>query len=217
MRSMVDEHFGFVERTLRKAGVPPAELDDQVQRTFITVARRIADVRLGAERSFLFQVAMNMAAHARRDIARRREVLPGEPAPDRIEALATPEYLTQRKQLRWHLDRIVAGMEESMRTVFTLHAFEGMDLVQIAALLGVPRGTAASRLRRARAHIREHVTAIELVDELGAGAGAAIEGPPLLRSERKTTALRRALLDTGTSLPASASTSAKTRAVLGLA
>ena len=54
--------------------MPPSELDDEVQRTFITVARRIADVRAGAERSFLFQVAINMAAHARRDLARRREV-----------------------------------------------------------------------------------------------------------------------------------------------
>src|SRR5262245_38007106 len=123
---MVDEHLDFVERTLRKAGVPPAELDDQVQRTFITVARRIADVRVGAERSFLFQVALNMAAHARRDLARRREVMPGEVTPDRIEAIDTPEYLTQRKQLRKHLDRIVAGMDEAMRTVFILHSFEGM-------------------------------------------------------------------------------------------
>jgi hypothetical protein len=55
MRLLVDEHYGFVERTLRKAGVPPSELDDEVQRTFITLARRIADVRLGAERSFYFR------------------------------------------------------------------------------------------------------------------------------------------------------------------
>lgn len=216
MRSVVDEHFGFVERTLRKAGVPPSELDDQVQRTFITVARRIGDVRLGAERSFLFQVALNTAAHARRDLARRREVLPGDDTPDPIESLATPEYLTERKQLRRHLDEIIAGMAETLRTVFTLHSFEGMDVAEIASLLGVPRGTAASRLRRARAHIREHVTAIELVDELGATGVAPIE-PPLLRSEKKTSALRRALLETGGSLPVSASTSAKTLAVLGLA
>lgn len=217
MRLLVDEHYGFVERTLRKAGVPPSELDDEVQRTFITLARRIADVRLGAERSFLFQVAINTAAHARRDLARRREVLPGDLTPERIEALATPEYLTQRKQLRGHLDEIVADMDESLRTVFTLHSFEGMDLVEIAALLGLPRGTAASRLRRARTYIREHARAVEIVDELGAPGAGQIEGPPLLRRDKKPTALRRALLETGISLPASTSASAKTRAVLGLA
>jgi len=217
MRSLVDEHYGFVARTLRKAGVPPSELDDEVQGTFITLARRIADVRLGAERSFLFQVAINTAAHARRDLARRREVLPGDLTPERIEALATPEYLTQRRQLRRHLDRIVDSMDESLRVVFTLNAFEGMDLAEIATVLGLPRGTAASRLRRARAYIREHVTAIEIADELGAPGAGEIEGPPLLRREKKPTALRRALLDTGVSVPASASASAKTLAVLGLA
>ena len=217
IRWMVDEHFDFVARTLRKAGVPPSELDDEVQRTFITVARRIDDVDLGAERSFLFQVAVNTAAHARRDLARRREVLPGDLTPERIEALATPEYLTQRRQLRRHLDGIVASMDESLRTVFTLNAFEGMDLAEIATLLGLPRGTAASRLRRARAYIREHVTAIEIADELGAPGAGEIEGPPLLRREKKPSALRRALLEIGVSVPASALTSAKTRAVLGLA
>lgn len=174
VRALVDEHLTFVERTLRKAGVPPAELDDEVQRTFITVARRIDDVRPGAERSFLFQVAVNMAAHARRDIARRREVLPGDMPAERVETTATPEFLTQRKQLRRVLEGIVADMDEPLRRVFVLNAFEGLDLPEIAARLRVPRGTAASRLRRARAHIRQHDAAIALASELGgvsAGAG----------------------------------------------
>src|SRR5262245_21755772 len=128
MRALVDEHFTFVGRTLRKAGVPLSELDDEVRRTFITVARRIDDVRPGAERSFLFQVAMNMAAHARRDIARRREVLPGDMPSERVEAIATPELLTQRKQLRKLLEGIVANMDEALREVFVLNAFDGLDL-----------------------------------------------------------------------------------------
>ena len=216
MRSLVDEHFGFVERTLRRAGVPPSELDDEVQRTFIAVARRIEDVRLGAERSFLFQVALNMAAHARRDIARRREVLPGDMPTERIEANVTPESLTQRKQLRKLLDAIVAQMDESLRKVFTLHEFDGLDLGEIAARLNVPRGTAASRLRRARAHLRQHVAAIELAGEIGATGASTAGGEPAPLRREKVSALGRARLDIGGSLPASAAASAKTLAVLGL-
>jgi RNA polymerase sigma-70 factor (ECF subfamily) len=217
IRAMVDEHIGFVERTLRKAGVPSSELDDEVQRTFITVARRIEDVRSGAERSFLFQVALNMAAHARRDIARRREVLPGDMPWERIEANVTPESLTARKQLRRLLDAIVDQMQESMRKVFTLHEFDGMDLPEIAARLGVPRGTAASRLRRARAYIRQQIEAIELADEIGAiGAGAAHGSEPVPLRREGASALGRALLQIGVSLPASAAQSTKTLAVLGI-
>src|SRR5580765_5500917 len=75
MRSMVDEHFRFVARTLRREGVPLSDLDDEIQRTFIIVAGKLGDVQHGAERSFLFRVAVNTAAHARRTLARRREVL----------------------------------------------------------------------------------------------------------------------------------------------
>jgi len=173
VRALVDEHFGFVERTLRRAGVPPSEVDDEVQRTFIAVARRIEDVRRGAERSFLFQVALNMAAHSRRDIARRREVLPGDIPWERIEATVTPEFLTQRKQLRGLLDGILSEMSESLRRVFMLYEFEGLDLPEIAARLGVPRGTAASRLRRARAHIRLHGAVLEIGVSVPAAAAAS--------------------------------------------
>ena len=213
---MIDEHNGFVARTLRKAGVPPSELDDEIQRTFIAVARRIDDVRQGAERSFVFQVALNMAAHARRDLARRREVLPGDMPPDRVESLATPEYLTQRKQLRTLLDGIVASMDEALRVVFILHTFEGMDQAHIAARLGVPRGTVSSRLRRARAQIRQHVAAVEIAADLGAPEAAHLPEPAPLRRE-KASALGRALLDIGASLRSPAAICVRTLAVLGLA
>ena len=47
------------------------------------------------ERKFLLGVAVNMAKHARRSLARRREVLIGQ-LPDRAEPLGTPEHLVER-------------------------------------------------------------------------------------------------------------------------
>ena len=70
LRTMVDEHLKTVARTLRRAGVPSSDLDDEIQRTFIVAAKRIDDIQVGAERSFLIQVAQNLAWHARRKIAR---------------------------------------------------------------------------------------------------------------------------------------------------
>jgi RNA polymerase sigma-70 factor (ECF subfamily) len=160
LRAMVDEHIEFVARVLRNAGTPQAEIDDQVQRTFIVAARRLDDVRLGAEKSFLFRIALNLAAHMRRTLARRREV-PGEQAPERVEALATPEHLTDRKRMRELLDRVLDQMDGSLRDVFVLHEFEELNMSEIAGVLGIPRGTVASRLRRARADFRERVGALE--------------------------------------------------------
>ena len=160
LRSMVDQHVNFVARVLRNAGTPDAEIDDEVQRTFITAARRLDDVRPGAEKGFLFKIALNLAAHARRTMARRREVL-AEEAPERIDTLATPEALTDQKRMRQLLDGVLDKMDESLRVVFVLYEFEEMNMSEIADVLEIPRGTVASRLRRARGEFRERVGALE--------------------------------------------------------
>jgi RNA polymerase sigma-70 factor (ECF subfamily) len=215
IRSMVDEHVTFVSRTLRKAGVPPSELDDEVQRTFIIAARRLEDVELGAERGFLFQVAVNLASHTRRTLARRREVFTDQTI-ERIEAIATPEHLTDRKQLRMLLNDIVGSLHETLRAVFILHEFEEMKLGEIAARLRLPRGTVSSRLRRAREQIRQHVAAIELAADLETRGVQHIEEPPAMRRETAS-ALGRALLRAGGSTPMRmTSTHARTLAALGL-
>jgi len=215
IRAMVDEHVGFVARILTKGGVPTSDLDDEIQRTFIVVTRRLHDVELGAERSFLFQVAVNLASHARRKLARRREILDDEP-PERIEAHATPENLTDRKQMRKLLDEIVDGMDPALRAVFTLHEFEELNLSEISEVLALPRGTVASRLRRARAYIRKHIGAIELASDLGTEGARQIEKPELLRHDY-TSLLGCALLKTGTAVPRTRATHRKTLAALGLA
>jgi RNA polymerase sigma-70 factor (ECF subfamily) len=211
---MVDEHSQFVARKLRNAGVPESEVDDGVQRTFIAAARRLADVRPGSERKFLAQVAINMAWHTRRTLARRREVLSDEP-PDQIEELATPESLTDRKQMQKVLGQIVNSMHETVRPVFVLQEFEGMNLTDIATFLRVPRGTVASRLRRARAHFRSHVAAIELASDLGTKVGEHSGEPARLRRER-ISPLEQALLAVGRAAPASGLAHTRTLAVLGL-
>jgi RNA polymerase sigma-70 factor, ECF subfamily len=159
LRRMVDEHIDFVARVLRNAGTPVAEIDDEVQRTFITVARRLDDVRIGSEKSFLLQTALNVAAHARRTAARRREVSADE-APELVD-LSTPEQLADRKRARRLLDQVLDEMETDLRTVFVLYEFEELSMVEIAGVLAIPSGTVASRLRRARGQFKERVRALD--------------------------------------------------------
>jgi RNA polymerase sigma-70 factor, ECF subfamily len=214
MRRFVEDHLRLVTRTLRRAGVPPSDLDDEVQRTFVVAARRLDDVHLGAERSFVFQVALNVAAHSRRKMARRRELLLPE-GPERIEAMATPEYFAGRKQLQKRIDAIIASIPEPLRSTFMAFAFDEMDMNEIATHFHIPRGTVASRLRRARAFLREHVAMIELASDSGISGAGRMGQPELMRSE-ELSAIVRALLGAGTSAPVSAATRAKTLAALGL-
>jgi RNA polymerase sigma-70 factor, ECF subfamily len=98
LRAIVDEHLDLVARVLRNAGVTEAQLDDEIQRTLITVARRLDDIRPGAEKSFLIQIAVRVAAHARRTLARRKEV-DTEEVPEFVDVERCPEQLTDQKYL----------------------------------------------------------------------------------------------------------------------
>jgi RNA polymerase sigma-70 factor (ECF subfamily) len=208
LRALLDEHARFVARALRRAGVPRSEVDDQVQRTFITAAGRIDDMQQGAERSFLFQVAIHKAAHMRRTLMRRRETS-SDHLPERIEPVGSPEDLTQRKQMGALLEQAVGAMNESLRSVIVLYELEEMDTHEIAALLGVPRGTVASRLRRARAQLRRNLAAIELAWEFGITRDVGVEGPEPLSRERLGR-LAKALLSAGAATPTSVALRAQT-------
>jgi RNA polymerase sigma-70 factor (ECF subfamily) len=214
IRAMVDDNVDFVARMLRRAGVPPSDLDDEIQRTFMVAADRIDEVQVGAERSFLFQVARNLAWHRRRTLARRREVMDGN-LPDRYEWVATPEFLADQAQMQRLFEDIIGTLSETVREVFTLFEVEDMNLTEIAETLGLPRGTVASRLRRARAQFRQHVVAIELADAVSGPAIGRMAEPAPLRRER-IGALQRALLTAGASAQVSTSIRARTLSALGL-
>ena len=160
LRQLVDTHVGLVARMLRNAGTAEADIEDDVQRVFITMSNRLDDVRVGAEKSFLIQTALNMAAHSRRTMARRREILTDQP-PEVTDSIASPEDMAHRRQMRRTLDRILTEMDVDLRAVFTLFEFEEMTTAEIGSVLGIPDGTVASRLRRARADFRERVSGLE--------------------------------------------------------
>ncbi|MGC4000686.1 MAG: sigma-70 family RNA polymerase sigma factor [Anaeromyxobacter sp.] len=173
LRNIVGEHLDTVARVLRNAGVSESQLDDELQRTLITVARRLDDIRPGAEKSFLIQIALRVAAHARRTVARRREVTADELDADGLsvvdavgstERRPSPEHLTNQKRMRDALDRILESLEDDLREVFVLYEFEEMSMIEISGVLGIPQGTVASRLRRARATFRERVVELGLVE-----------------------------------------------------
>jgi RNA polymerase sigma-70 factor (ECF subfamily) len=146
---MVDEHFDFVWRSLRRLGVPETDVDDCAQQVFLVTSRKLADVEVASERAFLFGTAMRVAADARRARVRRREVHdedaaePRDPGPD-------PEQVAALRRARAVLDEVLDAMPMELRAPFVLFELEELPTAEIAAMLGVPAGTVASRLRRAR-------------------------------------------------------------------
>jgi RNA polymerase sigma-70 factor, ECF subfamily len=144
LRALVDAHLDTVWRALKRLGVPDAGADDATQEVFIVAARRLDEIEHGRERGYLLGIALRVAADARRALRRRDEVpldevgevaLAGsQPAAGAAEAALDQQRARQA---------LAAALE-----------IEELTAPEAAVALGIPVGTIASRVRRARDFIR---------------------------------------------------------------
>ena len=156
IEAMVHLHFDAVWRSLRRLGVPAGSLDDAAQQVFLVAARKLEAIEVGGEKPYLLGIAVRVASESRRSKARKREVS-AEEAGERIDPIPSPEELVDQKRARQLLDRVLLAMPMDLRAAFTMFEIEGMSAPEVASALGIPLGTAASRLRRAREQFRELV------------------------------------------------------------
>jgi len=160
VRRMVDEHFDFIWRLLRRLGLRDDQAEDSAQQVFLVASRKLASIEPASERSFLFGTALRVAADLRRTAAYRREVAHADPAAH-LTSDDRPDELLDRRRAREMLDRVLDAMDLDLRTVFVLFELEEMSTPDIAALLEIPVGTAASRLRRAREDFQDQVKRLQ--------------------------------------------------------
>jgi len=149
-RQMVDANFDFIWRSLRGLGVRPGAIDDAAQQVFWTASQKLSSVVVGSERAFLFATARGIAANARRAQQRNRELQGDEILEGHPDRGPDPEQIASTREVRRILDRILDGLAEDVREIFVLYELEGQTSSEISEILGIPMGTVASRLRRAR-------------------------------------------------------------------
>ena len=154
VRRAVDAYNALVYRVLRRLGVPARDAEDAQQQVFWVYARNLHRVEPGKDRAFLFGVAMRVAQSMRQRVARWTPaseeavnllVAPGDGADDRLDDI----------RARARLDALLEAMPMELRVVLVLHELEEWTMRDIAATLGLPPGTVASRLRRARERLEE--------------------------------------------------------------
>jgi RNA polymerase sigma-70 factor, ECF subfamily len=147
-------HAALVWRTLRRLGVRPADLDDQVQEVFMVAHRKFDTFRSGegsSARAWLCAIALRVAADARKKAYVRKEVL-GTSDAGTVTAVdaSTPLHALEAAQARQLLDQCLEQLSEDRRAVFTLYQLEEMPMPEVAAALDCPVQTAYSRLHSAR-------------------------------------------------------------------
>lgn len=103
-------------------------------------------------------IARNLVVDlVRRRKVRRADSLESLLAEERIEVpdgADSPETRAGRRQLRDRLARAVGELPPAFREVVVLRDYQDLSYDEIAAALGIPRGTVMSRLHRARCLLR---------------------------------------------------------------
>ncbi len=154
VEQMVREHGAFVWRSVRRLGVAEGDVDDIVQLVFLRVRDRLDEIPEGKARGALYRLALGLASnHKRAQRRRREESLADERVREVVEG-ASSEGPAERIEQRALLDRLLEPLDLDLRAVLVLHEAEELSVPEIAELLGIPTGTAASRLRRAREEVQ---------------------------------------------------------------
>lgn len=141
------------------------DAEEAVQAAYLKAFDRIGDFAgRSALSTWLTRIAINEALGRLRSNKRQRVHLEAEGVSVleryrenlmRGSEPAAPDETVAREQLRQLLERAVAALPPSFRTVFVLREVEGMSVEETSEALGIPAATVKTRLLRARRKLQE--------------------------------------------------------------
>jgi RNA polymerase sigma factor (sigma-70 family) len=151
------------------------EAEDLTAETFLRAYRalrgydrnRVLTLR---PRSWLLTIALNTWRNAVREASRRPTLLPSADLPDTLADGHDVERAVEGAETRRELGRLVAQLPVAQRVAVVLRHVVGLPMVEVAAVLDCPEGTAKSHVSRGLRKLRT------LYDTVPLSSGAALAG-----------------------------------------
>lgn len=169
-RELVRRHAGPVFRAALAVSGDHQTAEDALQETFLAVMRGLRRYEPGRSfRAWAVGIAVKRASNLAR--GRRRALRRDEKAGTRKEEGMQPHEAAQRDETNRRVTEAIGSLPEERRLPLLLHYAEGLSHAEIAAALGIPQGTAKSRVARGLEELR---------DRLGR-SGLAVAAPDLAR------------------------------------
>ncbi|GAB2586947.1 DNA-directed RNA polymerase sigma-70 factor [Paractinoplanes abujensis] len=156
--AIFDRHYPDIYAYVAKR-LGPDLAEDVASETFLVAfdRRRSFDPARGEVRPWLFGIASNLAArHVRAETRRYRALARAGGQPD--EQSGHADAVAGRLDaaaVRGRLAEALRRLPEPVRAVLLLVAWAGLNQQEAAVALGIPAGTARSRLHRARQEMRQ--------------------------------------------------------------
>jgi RNA polymerase sigma-70 factor (ECF subfamily) len=161
IRQLYSDHAEALHGYVRRFCPDEAGTDDIVQETFIRAWRHLPQLTADPRpiRPWLFRVARNLLTDADRAARSRPVTVPASSAEDPADDSGLGQVLD--RQL---VTDALQQLSPAHRTVLVETFYHGGTTAAVARRLGIPGGTARSRLHYALAALREH-----LQDQCAAG------------------------------------------------
>jgi RNA polymerase sigma-70 factor (ECF subfamily) len=156
---LYEREYTAVYRTIRAMVLNSAEAEDLAQETFVRAYRARSRYRPDAPPgAWLHRIAVNTAiSHLRRRKLQRL-------LPVRLyEAPRDRDH--ERAEARTVVEQALEGMSPHLVAVVAMHYVHGYTRDEIAAALGIPPGTVASRIAKAIALMRKRMDVGDPVSE----------------------------------------------------
>lgn len=149
-RALFDAHVSYVASSLGRLGIAVQDRDDLVSEVFVRVHRQLDHLDPARPvRRWLFAFAARVASEHRRLARHRRELSTSDF--DNVAGAQAPDQNFEMREAMDIVGRALEVLDDDRRAVFVLHDIDEVPVPEIARALGLPEGTAYSRLRAARA------------------------------------------------------------------
>ncbi|MEU7828918.1 MULTISPECIES: RNA polymerase sigma factor [unclassified Nonomuraea] len=161
---LFDDYFADIHRYVARR-LSEDVADDLAAEVFAIALHGGYDPSIGAVRPWLYGIATNLVARHRRTEIRRWKAI--AKAAERDVASHEDEVLDRVDAARYTgpLAGALAGLKQRDRDVVLLVALGGLSHAEVAAALGIPFGTVASRLNRARKQLRRALGSVNPLKE----------------------------------------------------
>jgi len=148
------QQLPHVWRVLRCLGVPNSDLDDVCQEVFLVVLRKLDGFEGRSQLStWIHSICFRVWSDYRKRAYRRYEN-PTERLPETICGPQQHREAESSQAIQAMAD-FLEGLDDEKRTVFVLYDVEQLTMNEVVEIVGCPLQTGYSRLRAARAHMRD--------------------------------------------------------------
>lgn len=140
LEALVERHYESLYRFLWRLSGSDEQARDLAQTTLLQARDSARGFRgASAFKTWLWRIAYRTFARSRR-----------EPRHEPIDA-SMSGLSWERSALEWvAFERALASLSPKLHDAFVLHALQELSVVETAAVLGIPIGTAKARIARAR-------------------------------------------------------------------